>query len=247
MRKQVRVQFGEIVEMPFNVNDFSAELSKSGVAQSSHFEVQVTGPGASAIERNIMLRCDTIDIPGRTIASAEYRVYGPLRKIGYGAVYTDVAMSILMSEDFRERAYFEQWQDKIVNTGAFGSGAGGKHNPSYYDEYVGTVTIRQFGTAGDLMSVHTLQEAYPIGIGPVQMSWSNAELVKQQISFGYRDYKVVYNKVSQPGLGAAFGFSFGKDGFGLSASLPGIGNVSLSQGLDIVGSIKTPFGLIRKI
>ena len=103
--------------MPFNVNDFSAELSKSGVAQSSHFEVQVTGPGASAIERNIMLRCDTIDIPGRTIASSEYRIYGPLRKVAYGATYTDVAMSILMSEDFRERAYFEQWQDKIANTG----------------------------------------------------------------------------------------------------------------------------------
>ncbi len=247
MRKQVRIQFGETVEMPFNVNSFSAELSKSGVAQTSHFEVQVTGPGASAIERNIMLRCDTVDIPGRTIASTEYRIYGPLRKVGYGATYTDVSMSMLMSEDFRERSYFEQWHDKIINTGAFGSGAGGKHNPSYYDEYVGTVTIRQFGSAGDLMSVHTLQEAYPLAIGPVQMSWSNADLVKQQINFGYRDYKVVYNKVDQPGLGAAFGFSFGKDGLGLSASLPGIGNVSLSDGLNITGSFKTPFGLIRKI
>ena len=97
------------------------------------------------------------------------------------------------------------------------------------------------------MSDHTLQEAYPLAIGPVQMSWNNAELVKQQISFGYRDNKVVYNKVDQPGLGASFGFSFGKDGFGLSASLPSLGNVSLSQGLDIDGSIKTPFGLIRKI
>jgi hypothetical protein len=79
------------------------------------------------------------------------------------------------------------------------------------------------------------------------MSWNNAELVRQQVNFGYRDYKVVYNKVSQPGLGAAFGFSFGRDGLSLSASLPGIGNVSLSDGLNITGSFKTPFGLIRKI
>ena len=231
--------------MPFNVNDFSAELSKSGVAQASHFEVQVTGPGASAIERNIMLRCDTVDIPGRTIASAEYRVYGPLRKIGYGAVYTDVAMSILMSEDFRERAYFEQWQDKIINHGAFGSSRA-SHNVGYYNDYVGNVTIRQFGNGGDLMSVHTLQEAYPVNVSPVQMNWGSNEFAKLAVAFAYRDYKVVYENASQPGLGASFGFSFGANGFGLSGSLPGIGNISVgSSGL--TGALNTPFGLIRKL
>lgn len=232
--------------MPFNVNSFTSELTKSGVAHSSHFEAQITGPGDSSVEESIMLRCDTIDIPGRTIATAENRIYGPLRKIPYGAIYTDVAMTILMSEDFRERQYFEAWHDKIVNTGTFGSGASGTHNPAYYSDYIGTVTIRQFGNGGDLMSVHTLQEAYPISIGPVQMSWGSAELVKQTLSFAYKDYKVVYNRSDQPGLGASFGFSFGRDGLALSGALPGIGNVSLGS-TGLTGALQTPFGLIRSL
>ena len=49
----------------------------------------------------------------RTIASSEYRICLS-QKSSIQFTYTDVAMSILMSEDFRERAYFEQCQDKIA-------------------------------------------------------------------------------------------------------------------------------------
>ena len=139
--------------MPFNVQNFTASLSKTGVAHASHFEVQVTGPPSSGIEENMMFRARTVDIPGRGIATTEYRIYGPLRKVPYGAIYTDVACQFLLSEDLQEKSYFEQWQDKIVNHGAFGSRRG-SHNVGYYNDYVGNVTIRQFGNGGDLTIVH---------------------------------------------------------------------------------------------
>ena len=232
--------------MPFNVQNFTASLSKTGVAHASHFEVQVTGPPSSGIEENMMFRARTVDIPGRGIATTEYRIYGPLRKIPYGAVYTDVGVTFLLSEDLQEKKYFEEWHDKIINTGAFGSSRA-SHNVNYYSDYIGSVTIRQFGGEGELMSVHTLQEAYPITIAPLQMDWSSGELMQLGVSFAYRDYKVVFNNASQPGLGTSFGFSFGKDGLGLSASIPGLGNISAKSGLGIVGSLQTPFGLIRKL
>ena len=231
--------------MPFNVQDFTATLNKSGVAHASHFEVQITGPVSTGTEQNMMLRCDTVDIPGRSIATTEYRIYGPLRKIPYGAIYTDVACQFLLSEDLQEKSYFEQWQDKIVNHGAFGSSRA-SHNIGYYNDYVGNVTIRQFSNGGDLMSVHTLQEAYPVNVSPVQMSWGSNEFAKLAVAFAYRDYKVVYENASQPGLGASFGFSFGANGFGLSGSLPGIGNISVGS-TGLTGALQTPFGLIRKL
>ena len=161
--------------MPFNVNDLISSLNKTGVAHNSHYEVQITGPGETSVEQSIMLRAESIDIPGRTTQIVESRIYGPLRKIPYAGGY-------------------------------------GKYNPSYYDDYKGTVTIRQFGNSGDVMSVHTLQEAYPNAIAPIQMTAAGAELAKQTISFSYKDYKSVYNRSDQAPAGASFGLTIGKAG-----------------------------------
>ncbi len=234
--------------MPFNVNDLVSSLNKTGVAHTSHFELQVTGPGETSVEQSIMMRCDTVDLPSRTAQVAEYRVYGPIRKVPYGGVYADVGATIILSEDMREREYFELWHDKIMGTGVFKTGGNGKYNPSYYDDFKGTVTIRQFGNSGSEMSVYTLNEAYPISIAPVQMSWAGAEVAKQTISFAFRDYKAVFSRSDQSPAGASFGLNIGSAGISGFGNIPGLGNFSASNGLsNLVGAINTPFGLIRKL
>ncbi len=233
--------------MPFNVNDLVSSLNKTGVAHTSHFEVQVTGPGQTGVEQSIMLRADTVDLPSRTTQIAENRVYGPIRKIPYAGVYADVGMTIILSEDMREREYFEAWHDKIIGTGVFKTGGNGKFNPSYYNDYVGTVTIRQFGNSGNLMSIFTLQEAYPNSIAALQMSWAGAEVAKQTVSFTYKDYKAVFNRSDQSPAGSSFGLNIGQAGISGFGNIPGLGNFSATSGLGAVGNINTPFGLIRKI
>ena len=234
--------------MPFNVNNLVTSLNKTGVAHASHYEVQVNGPGELGVEESMMFRCDSVDLPGRTLQFAEQRIYGPMRKIPYAGVYADAAATFILSEDMREREYFELWHDKMIGTGVFKSGGTGKYNPAYYDMIVGTVTIRQYGNAGDIMSIHTLQECYPLAIGPIQMSWGQSEIVKQTVAFAYRDYKSVFNRSDQSRAGSTFGLSIGRGGISGSLNIPGFGNVSATNGLkNIVGALNTPFGLIRKI
>jgi hypothetical protein len=144
-----------------------------------------------------------------------------------------------MSEDMREKEYFEYWQNRIVNTGAFEVGSSqkdfygyvqSKFNTKYFDEYLGTIIIRQYGSAGELRSIHTLNEAYPLIINPIAMSWSSDELAKLGVTFAYRNYKVVYAKQDQAGLGVGFSFNIGPGGISGSARLPGIGNIAGSTG-----------------
>ena len=154
-------------------------------------------------------------------------------------------MSIIMSEDMREKEYFEVWQNKIVNTGAFEVGstqsafAGGyvqsKFNTNYFDNYLGTITIRQYGSAGELRSIYTLNETYPIIINPVSMSWANDEVARLNVTFAYRNYRCVFQKQDQPGLGRGFSFSLGTNGVSGSARLPGIGDISGA----VLGGLKT--------
>lgn len=245
--------------MTFNVNNLVSSINKTGVAKTSHFEVQVTGAGDASLENSMMARVDTVELPGRSLMTAEHKFsYGPINKVPYGGqTYGDLTMSIILSEDMREKEYFEVWQNKIVNTGAFDlgvipQGALSKFNTKYFDDYLGTVTIRQYGSAGELRSIYTLNETYPIIINPISMSWSDDSVAKLSVTMAYRNYQCVFNKQNQPGLGFGFSFSLGPGGFSGSARIPGIGDIAgaIGGGLKTVnaniGGINNRVAQIRK-
>ena len=91
--------------MAFNVNNMVSAINKTGVASLSHYEVFINGFGDTDSERDLSYRADSVDIPGRSITSVEHKFqnYGPVNKVAYGAVYGDVTVQFLLSEDFREK------------------------------------------------------------------------------------------------------------------------------------------------
>jgi len=224
-----------------SVQNILSTINKSGVAKSSHFEVQVIGPKGpltnkldTNYEREMIYRADSCELPGRTIQTTDYKFsnYGPMSKLAYGQQYSDSSVSFIMSEDLREKEYFELWQDSMVNTGAFEVGGGqpnrstSKFNARYFDNYAGTIIIRQYATAGDLRSIHTLKECYPIIINPISMTWGEDNLVRMSVTFAFRYYTAVFNKQDQAGMGYGFSLKLGKGGLQGSLRLPGIGTIA---------------------
>ena len=179
--------------MSFKPSELLATLNKNGVAKSSHFEVQITGPGKTGEENDIMFRADACELPGRTISTSEYRIYGPIRKIAYASTYTDTSIGFLCSADLREKRYFEEWQDIIMHhratSGMSAKHTRGRYETGYYEDYIRTIEIRQYDETGTKKSTHYLDEAYPIGIAPIALSWGNEELIRLQVTFAYHDYR----------------------------------------------------------
>lgn len=223
----------------FSIQKILSSLSSSGVASTGHFEVQITGKDGTMLEKDLIYRAESVSIPGRTVMSIEHKFtnYGPLNKVPYGQVYTDVTVSFLLSEDLREKAYFEMWHEKMVSTGCMG----GEQRPltfnaKYFDDYTGVVLIRQYGTAGDLRSVHRLHEAYPLMMSDVQMNWGEDNPAKISITFAYRYYDAIFNNQQQPGLGANIGLSIGRN-TGANMNLGGILTGSAQSGLGAIGNL----------
>jgi len=227
--------------MSFNVQDIVSSINKSGIAQSSHFTVQLTGPSMRGAQE-LMTRADSVNLPGRTITTAEHKFtnYGPINKVPYGQIYGDSTITFLLSEDLREKDFFEHWQEQMINTGAYEENLASvspesKWNVKYFHDYIGTVTIRQYGAAGNLKTIHKLQEAYPILIGDVSMAWGNSDAAKLSITFAYKNYTyVTEDNSNQPGLGTGFSFNLGKDGLAGALRVPGFGNISSMEGLGTV-------------
>jgi len=239
--------------MTFNVQNIISSLSKQGFARTSHFEVQLTGPYGLDAERDMLYRADTVALPGRSITTVDTKFtnYGPMNKVPYGQVYGDATVTFLLSEDMREKEYFEIWQDKMVGTGAFTQSqsrfSNATFNTKYFDQYAGIVTVRQYGAGGELRSIHQLVEAYPIMMGEIQMGWGDDSPAKLAITFAYRYYRVVFQKQDQPGLGFGFSFGIGPNGIRGSLRIPGLGNFNADTALGIANANidGLPFAKIR--
>ena len=234
----------------FNVQNMVSSINRSGIAQASHFDVQLSGAHGGG-ERDIVYRADSVNLPGRTITTAEHKFtnYGPINKVPYGQIYGDSTLTFLLSEDLREKDFFENWQNRMVNTGAYeGSSKDirvqSKWNVKYFDGYTGNIIIRQYGAAGNLKTIHTLQEAYPVLIGDVAMAWGNGDPAKLSVTFAYKNYRyVTEDSANQPGMGTGFSFNLSKDGLAGSLRVPGFANISSMSG---IGTLVNDTGFLQK-
>lgn len=133
--------------MPFGVNEFSAEIAKSGVARTSNFLVEIGAPEGLLLDTKSMpLRIEQVSMPSRTLTTFAQNYYGPPREIPYRYTSAPVSLTILLSEDMREREFFMQWQDLFVgkrrNQESLPTGI---YDCGYFKESVGSVTIKQYG------------------------------------------------------------------------------------------------------
>ena len=131
--------------MPFTINEFTSELSKHGVAKASDFSVIVIPPPQvnNGAETWLPLRIESVNMPSRSLMTIEQRYHGPIRYMPYSVIHQPVTITVLCSEDMREREFFMKWQD-ICSMQVDGSGnsfarssrtqSEGKYDSNYYDD-----------------------------------------------------------------------------------------------------------------
>jgi len=178
--------------LPFNINEFIGNLGQGGVAKAANFEVMIHRPFGSAInqERDLIFRCSNVLTPGRNVYTTETKDFSMPRPIGYMAVADDVAMRVILSEDLREKVYFEEWIDEIVGKYRLGSMNDQMFDLGYYDDYAlnTVVEIKQFAATGKPTHKHILREAYPIYVGSIQNDWSDDAILYLDVNWKYRFY-----------------------------------------------------------
>jgi len=137
--------------MAFGINQFASEIGKSGVAKTSDFVVEITAPtrAFSSVAQSMMLRIEQVSIPSRTLTTFQQNYYGPPRDIPYRFVSSPITLTILLSEDMREREFFMQWQDLFIGTRRVAEtpSSDAIYDCGYFKDCVGTVNIKQYGTS----------------------------------------------------------------------------------------------------
>ena len=159
--------------MTFNLDGFTGTIGKYGLASPNKFEVAIFGPGTISSGEEINLMCESVSLAGRSIQSIMDLRYGQRREIAYNApVYPPINLTFLCSEDYREKDFFDRWNNSIVNSS-------NGFDVAYYDNYTGSMeieTLTREGKSGGLGRKSTYKmtyhEAYPKDVTAIELSHS---------------------------------------------------------------------------
>lgn len=173
----------------FNIADFNAEINSRGVVKPSNYDVTLTRRSNqnTEIERSLKFRCSSIAMPARTIQTADKQYYGPSYRVGYGSQFAELQMQILLSEDMREKEYFEAWQDLVVGDYRLGKPNTKMFDIGYYDDYVGDLDIAVYNDVKKKTYSVRAHDAWPAVVAEPQLSFANGnEVMLLSVSMSYK-------------------------------------------------------------
>jgi len=143
----------------------------------------------SSLSRYLALQCETAELPGRTTATADVKIYGPTFKVPYQTQYTDTTLTFLCTNDFYERKLFDRWMECIhpsdTNNLRFPKGSKSR--------YLTNIKIIQYDEFIKKIFAVELIDAFPIGISPQALNWGEEGFHRLSIQFAYQRYRPVYD------------------------------------------------------
>ena len=200
----------KILNFPNSVfSDISDAIGSAFGRQGAQDEYSRTSN--SSVSRYLALQCESAELPGKTLATADVKIYGPTFKVPYQTQYTDTNLTFICTNDFYERKLFDRWMEAIMpsdtNNLRFPKGQ--------QSRYMTNIKIIQYDDFIKQIYAVELLDAFPVGIAPQTLSWSEDGFHRLSVSFAYQRYRPIYEGTYD--LAAAATALFGS---GLSRILP---------------------------
>lgn len=174
------------------VSDFVGAIAgANGLARTNRFSIQLMPPsfvlrnmgnnGNSAALRDLLLFCDSTQLPGININTAQIRSFGEVREIPYETNYEPITLSFYVDNALQVKRLFDIWILGVqgLDTRKF----------KFYNDYISDLIINVQDMSDDTQYQAKLFEAYPKTVSAVQMDYANRDVMKIQVTFMYKYWR----------------------------------------------------------
>ena len=172
----------------FAVTQFMSKVENlGGIARKNRFSIEVIPPTSlkSKIKSStINFLAKTISFPARSFGTTTYRSGGQFGlTVPYETTMEPVSLTMLNTNNQAPRIFWTDWLEHIQGMNSY--------NMQYYKKFIGTVKIMNFSedqVFQERPSANyevTLHEAYPKGIGAIELGWENSDLQDFEIDIQY--------------------------------------------------------------
>ena len=156
--------------MPYNVDNFSAQIAKKGIASPNKFAVKFTRVPSIALGSDkysdLNLMCESVALAGRSVQSLLDRQYGLNREVAYnGPTYTPVTLAFLCTANYVEKRIFDRWNNMIVDISK-------GYDVAYYNSYIGEMQVIALDVKGKAAFTMIYKECWPKTVSAIELNHS---------------------------------------------------------------------------
>ena len=167
-----------------SISQFKSTFS-GDLARTNRFDVNIPVPLTLIpylkTSRNLSYRCDVANLPGRTFATTEQKIYGPVEKYPYLSTYNDIDLTFILDDNMSQKYLFDGWLNYINPTY--------NYNMRYKENYATTLTINQYDVSNQKSYTVSLFDAYPISMNQLDLDWNGDGYHKLTVTFAYTYWK----------------------------------------------------------
>lgn len=204
--------------MPFNIDNFKANISGDGYLKNHSYEVFLAPPLAlnaniinntnsefstTEIANSLKFRTTRVAIPGIEVKTVNARRYGlgPLQKYALTNEFVELKMEILCDKYGGIYQFWYHWFKTVFDFSGNSDSLSGNINsfPSYTNAYKNdistTVLIVVYDQEGRAVMRYDFIEAYPVALSDSMYSWQDGGLTQLAISMNYKEFRVINSNI----------------------------------------------------
>jgi len=176
----------KIINLPNTIaTDVSEILSSSFGGQAPSGYSKSSNP---SITRYLSMQCEAAELPGKSLATTEVKIYGPSFKVPYQTQYTESTLSFLCTNDFYERKLFDRWIESIMPTDTNNL----RFAKDQESRYLTNIKVIQYDDFIKQIYAVELIDAFPVSISAQPLSWSDDNFHRLSVQFSYQKYRTIY-------------------------------------------------------
>ena len=179
--------------MPFNVNDFRAQLVGQG-ARPNLFEVTIPFPDAISreVSQKMTFMCKASNLPGGEIAAVEVPYFGRNIKLAGNRTFAEWSTTVINDEDFSVHSGMVNWMN-LIN----GHSSNIQSVPN--TDYQADATVRQFKKDGSLAKEVKIVNCWPSSLGQIELAWDSNDTIEEFEVTWQLDYWIIDDAQVQTG------------------------------------------------
>ena len=166
--------------MPHSIRDLVSKVPE--VNTGNRYKVELFLPDAlkawSANLDKIQFYCKECTLPANGVTQIENRVYGQKRMLGSFKESGTTNISFLFDYKGFNVKLFNAWLDYIVKPDT--------KRLEYYANYIGRVRITLLNNLNKTIYVCNLEEAYPLKVNEISLSYNQNDILPLEIEWWYR-------------------------------------------------------------
>lgn len=201
--------------MSFNINDFSAQINKHGLAQTNLFLVRITPPSGftgisddntdedNSVELNLAREleffCRSVTLPELDTQTVDYQkqAFGAITRRPQSIQFPILPTVFMVDSNFAILKFFHRWMQKIINydtsSGPISAVDGAlPFEMGYKRDYATTIEIIVYSFQSESITyTYKMSGAYPIQVGNITEAWeAQGEIMTLPVGFTYDELQV---------------------------------------------------------